>query len=114
MRHNIYTIYDAAAQAHMRPFFLPSDGQAIRAFSDLALDAEHEVGRHPEDYSLCRIGTFNDNDATIATEPTEVLTTGIKVVAESRQVDRKRLEQLQLDVEAREAAQAHLETHNDA
>lgn len=114
MNLNVYTIFDSAASAHMRPFFMQSDGQAIRSFSDLALDADHEVGKHPEDYSLCRIGTWNDQNAQLTPEHTEVLTTGLKVVSEARQVDRKRLEQLQLDVEAREAAQRHLEHHNDA
>ena len=57
MRLNVYTIFDSASSAYMRPFFMSSDGQALRSFTDISQDAEHEVGKHPEDYSLFRIVT---------------------------------------------------------
>ena len=55
MRLNVYTIFDSAAGAYMRPFFMQSDGQALRSFTDIATDKDHEIGKHPEDYSLYRI-----------------------------------------------------------
>lgn len=118
MNLTIYTIFDSASNAHMRPFFMMSDGQAIRAFNDLVMDADHEVGKHPEDYSLIRIGMFNDSTGKLSDEVSEVLTTGIKAVAEARQVNRTQLEELQRDIEARDRALAQHhnanEVHNDA
>ena len=61
MKLNAYTIYDVASGVYMRPFFSQADGQAIRGFKDIATDADHEIGKHPEDYKLFRIGAFNDN-----------------------------------------------------
>ena len=87
MRLMVYTIYDTAAKAYMRPFFLQSDGQAIRSFSDLALDADHEVGRHPEDYSLYRIGFFDDNTAEIFPDQKECLITAQEALAAARTVN---------------------------
>lgn len=57
---NAYTIFDVKAEIHHKPFFFIADGEAARAFSDLANDATTSVGRHPADYTLYRIGTFDD------------------------------------------------------
>ncbi len=92
MRMNVYTIFDSAAGVYMRPFFCGADGQAERMFSDLATDADHDVGRHPEDYSLCRIGRYDDANAKLDDEPVEVLATGLAVVARSRNVNTDNLE----------------------
>ena len=86
MRLNVYSIFDTATGAYMRPFFLQSDGQAMRLFCDIAMDAEHEVGKHPEDYHLARLGVWNDQDAQYSPEKVSTLITGLQAVAASRQV----------------------------
>ena len=94
MRLNVYTIFDSAAGAYMRPFFAQSDGQALRGFTDISCDAEHDIGKHPEDYSLYRIGTFDDQKAKLDPEDRQCLATAQEVVASSRKVDN----QAQLDL----------------
>jgi hypothetical protein len=84
MKLNVYSIYDTAAAAYMRPFFMPSDGQATRAFTDLATQADHEIGKHPEDYFLCRLAVFDDGKGSFADEDNETLITGLEAVAASR------------------------------
>ncbi|AXH77991.1 MAG: nonstructural protein [Microviridae sp.] len=42
------------------PFNMPARGQAVRAFSDLANDKNTQVGRHPSDFKLVEIATFDD------------------------------------------------------
>ena len=64
MNLNIYTIFDTASGTYMRPFFTQADGQAVRSFKDISCDAEHEIGQHPEDYSLWRIGLYDDNSGS--------------------------------------------------
>ncbi len=96
MKMNMYSIYDTATGAYMRPFFLQSDGQALRMFEDIVMDAEHEVGKHPEDYSVARIGLFNDQTAELTDENVEILATGMEMVAKGRKVNG---EQLQLNEE---------------
>lgn len=85
MNYTIYSIYDSAAGAYMRPFYFQSDAQAIRTFTDIAGDAEHEVGKHPEDYSLVRLGTFDDNQAKFYIEDRTTLITGLEAVAKGRE-----------------------------
>ena len=92
MRLNQYSIFDMATGAYMRPFFMQSDGQAMRAFKDLCMDANHEVGKHPEDYSLVRSGVWDDQTAQTQPEDTLVLANGLEVVAQSRKVNGDQLD----------------------
>ena len=84
MKLQAYTIYDVASGTYMRPFFSQADGQAIRGFKDIATDADHEVGKHPEDYTLYRVGQFNDTTGKMEGEELEKLATGLEMVAEDR------------------------------
>lgn len=65
MKHIICSIYDSATQAYMRPFTAQTEGQAIRMFEDEAMRPESEIGKHPEDYALFKIGEFNDHEGLI-------------------------------------------------
>lgn len=55
-----YAIFDVKSEIYHAPFFMVADGAAARAFADLANDASTSVGRHPADYTLYRIGSFDD------------------------------------------------------
>ena len=86
MKLNAYTIYDVASGVYMRPFFSQADGQAVRGFKDIATDADHEIGKHPEDYTLYRIGAFNDTTGKMEGEEMEKLTTGLECVHAGREI----------------------------
>lgn len=62
---HICTVFDKATMAYMRPFCALSTGQAIRLFEDETLTPDSEIGRHPEDYALFKVGTFNDASGEI-------------------------------------------------
>ncbi len=83
---NMYSIFDVASGAYMRPFFMMADSAAVRSFTDIATDAEHEVGKHPKDYSLIRCGTFDDSNAELHNEHTAVLISALEAIATSRNV----------------------------
>lgn len=61
----MYSIFDVKADVYNVPFFAPTNGVAIRQFSDLANDAQSSIARHPEDFKLCCVGEFDDGNATI-------------------------------------------------
>lgn len=65
MLQNIYSIHDSKADAYLPPFFLHSDGMATRSFQDCITDQTHAFGKHPQDYTLFKIGTFNDKTSEI-------------------------------------------------
>ena len=65
MKQLMFVIYDSKANAYLQPWFLTTEPMAIRAFTDLANDSDSNVSRHPEDYTLFNIGSFDDNTAEI-------------------------------------------------
>ena len=71
MRLVLFSIYDSAAGSFMRPFPVASDQQAHRAFKDLVTDADHPIGKHPEDYTLHRLGVFDDQTGEFHNEINE-------------------------------------------
>lgn len=69
---NIYAVYDIKAQAYSNPFFLPHNGQALRGFSDHVQDEKSAVAKHPEDYKLYQLGTFDDVSGLFTAEKVPV------------------------------------------
>lgn len=61
----VFSVLDTKADAFQTPFFMPSTGQAVRAFKDLSNDGQSLVSRHPGDFVLCCIGTFDDVTARL-------------------------------------------------
>lgn len=56
----VFSVLDTKGDVFLPPFFFSAVGQAVRAFSDLANDANTVVSRHPGDYRLTCIGEFDD------------------------------------------------------
>ncbi len=86
MKLNIYSIFDTASGLYSRPFFTQSDAEAMRSFEDIATDAEHPVGKHPEDYNLFRLGTFDDNKGKLVDEDNECLVTALETISKTRKI----------------------------
>jgi len=86
MKLNIYSIFDSASGLYSRPFFTQSDAEAMRSFTDIATDADHPIGKHPEDYSLHRLGTFDDTKAKLTDEDNECLVTALETISSTRKV----------------------------
>lgn len=53
-------IRDRQTTAFMNPFYVAHVGAAIRGFTDLINDGKSDLARHPEDYDLYQLGTFDD------------------------------------------------------
>ena len=62
---NIFVVHDVKAEAYLQPFFFSHDAEAKRAFSDCVNNVEHQFGKHPQDYTLFKIGSFDDSNAQI-------------------------------------------------
>lgn len=56
----VFSIYDMKAELFNTPFFMGTNGEAIRAFKDLVANPDSTPGRHPEDYRLMCIGEFDN------------------------------------------------------
>lgn len=63
MIYKVYSVFDSKIEAYLQPFFMQAKGQAIRGFSDLVNDKNHVFGKHPEDYCLFELGSYDDSSA---------------------------------------------------
>lgn len=84
IKKNLYAIIDTASGVYDGPFKGISDGQMIRVFSDLCMDAEHPIGAHPEDYSLIKVGNWNEGTGEINDLQNMTMITGLEAVANAR------------------------------
>ena len=64
----IYSIHDQCAGVFGRPFMLPSEGIAVRAFTDQVNTKDGgDLNRHPEHFSLYELGQFDDSNGSFET-----------------------------------------------
>ena len=56
-----FSIFDSKAGVYGRPFFFQSAGVAMRVFGDMVNDANEPVARHPEDYTLFQLATWDED-----------------------------------------------------
>lgn len=65
MQPKIFTVYDVQAETFGQPFFMQSEGIALRSFHEAALNPESEISKYPDDYVLYAIGEYNDDTGHI-------------------------------------------------
>lgn len=83
MEQVIVSVYDSKVEAFGRPFFVPTEGAAIRSFLDEVNRHadDNPMSKHPEDYQLFCIGYFDDVNAHFENVvPSKLLAQGASVV----------------------------------
>lgn len=60
MKLIVVAIYDSALAAYLRPFFVPTTGVAVRAFTDEVKKTGSDMGAHRGDYILFEIASFDE------------------------------------------------------
>lgn len=69
----LYAIKDTALGAYTNLMVFPSEGVAIRAFTNEANRRESEINVHPKDYELHHIGEWDERTGQVSNggpEPT--------------------------------------------
>lgn len=61
----VFSVFDVKAGAFLNPFIMPNLATAIRALTDCVTDDNHNFGKHPSDYTLFQLGTFNRETGSI-------------------------------------------------
>lgn len=82
MKKQIYAIYDTKTDMYLGPFVFQTEGQATRWFEDVSVNPEEPIGAHPEDYTLCHVGIWNDTTAELT--PVTIVTVSTALQAASR------------------------------
>lgn len=78
MNYHVFSVRDRAADVFGVPFFMISRGHAIRSFSDeINRDAvDNNLFKHPEDFDLYSLGSFDDGAADWAIQLPEQICVG--------------------------------------
>lgn len=56
----VFSLLDIKAGIYSPPFYMAAAGQAVRAVMELGADQGNQVGRHPADFQLVELGTWDD------------------------------------------------------
>lgn len=67
----VFAVHDTKAKAFLQPFYSPSAGSALRAFGDAVNEKQCPFNKHPSDYMLYEIGSYDDSTASL--DPLEVV-----------------------------------------
>ena len=65
MKLMMFTIYDTKAESYCVPFYFSTTGQCLRAIQDSLHDDKLMYSKHPGDYVLYVLGTFDDENSFI-------------------------------------------------
>lgn len=57
----VFAIYDSGISTWMPPIYARNKGEMLRQFMDACNDPGSKLAKHPQDYTLFEIGTFDDD-----------------------------------------------------
>ena len=60
MKVQIFSVYDKAVQAFIKPFYCRSKGEAVRSFMEACGDEKMDFSKHASDYVMFYLGEFDD------------------------------------------------------
>lgn len=61
----IFSVYDEKAEAFINPLFTHTTGLAIRGFTEAANDPQNNLAKHPGDFTLFEIGTWDEGKGVV-------------------------------------------------
>ena len=68
MKQVLFAIRDTKLEAFAPPFVSANNNTAMRSFQEVATDQQTTIYKHPSDYSLIRIGTWDEDEGKIEQE----------------------------------------------
>lgn len=87
MQQLLFTIRDTKGDIYNKPFPQLTKSEALRTFADLANDPQSTLSKHPEDYDLYYLGTFDTTSGKI--EPLKSPEHIVKAINSIKQNDLK-------------------------
>lgn len=64
MLFTVFSIRDTAVGVWLPPIYARSKGEMLRNFADGVADAQSKLAKHPGDFALFELGTFDDQSCT--------------------------------------------------
>lgn len=80
----LFSIFDSASEAYLRPFFSDYKANALRSFTQIVNDRsskENMISAHPDQFYLFELGTFDpQSGAFVVHQPKIPLGCGVEFV----------------------------------
>lgn len=67
---SVYSVYDSKVEAFMQPFFMKTDGEALRSWMDIVNEKSSVFAKHPEDFTLMKLGEYDERSGKFSNEAT--------------------------------------------
>lgn len=81
MKLLMFVVRDRAAEAFLQPMFFPNVATCLRAFRDAVNEEGHVFKKNVQDYSLYKIGEFDDVRGLVECGPEpEFVVSGIECI----------------------------------
>ncbi len=87
MKVQCYAIFDQCSGLYERPFFGQTDDVVKREFQDIVTSEETQIGKHPEHYTLIRLGIFDNETGKLTNEENSSLWTGLEAVSQKQNLN---------------------------
>lgn len=65
MIKKMYSLLDEKSKLYSQPFYAHHDGEALRSFASVVSDKETMPGKFPADFTLWKVGEWDDNSGII-------------------------------------------------
>lgn len=98
MKYKVYVVRDAAAEATMRPVFFERDAVAMRSFTLQVASGDDQMSNSPEDFTLYRVGSYDDDSMVLVSEDPHRLLNGLEAI-NNRRIDQEKIKELQADIQ---------------
>lgn len=66
MLFTVFSIFDSATNTWLPPIYARNKGEMLRNFADAVADSNSKLAKHPHDYALFELGTFDDDKCVFA------------------------------------------------
>jgi hypothetical protein len=86
MKLEMYSIYDTKSETYYQPIFLLNEAMMLRQFADMANDKDCAISKHPEDYTLYHLGSWQDQDSKIKIINKTLIASAHEHVVQSREL----------------------------
>lgn len=84
----MYCLYDRKTEFHHPPLYAHNTGHALRVFGDMFANPQLPFGKHPEDYQVFEVGSFDDQTATVLpVERPHLIAAGTELMVDKPLVD---------------------------
>ncbi len=87
MKLILFAVHDKKLEAFMAPHPCLTKGEAIRNFSDTVNDPKSRLNKHPGDYDLYELGSWDDTSGAYTDKPNTPVITALECLKENPVTD---------------------------